>query len=62
MRLSASARAVSMMIGTFDDWRIERARSKPLSPGIITSRIKRSKCSPDSFARASAALIAVVTR
>ena len=35
---------------------------KPFSPGIITSRINRSKCSPSSLARASLALIAVVTR
>ena len=62
MRASASWRAVSMMIGTVDDFRMKRARSKPVSPGIMTSRISRSKCSPSSFARASLALIAVVTR
>ena len=40
---------------------MNRARSKPVSPGIITSRISRSKCRPLSLARASFALIAVVT-
>ena len=32
---------------------MKRARSKPVSPGIITSRIRRSKCRPSSLARAS---------
>ena len=62
MRLSASWRAVSMRIGTEDEERMNRAKSNPVSPGIITSRIKRSKCRPLSLARASLALIAVVTR
>ena len=60
--LPASWRAVSMMIGTDDEVRMKRARSNPVSPGIITSRINRSKCRPSSLARASLALIAVVTR
>ena len=62
MRASASWRAVSMMIGTEDEVRMKRARSNPVSPGIITSRINRSKCRPSSLARASLALAAVVTR
>src|SRR5216683_5580513 len=62
MRLCASTRAVSMMIGTFEDARKSRARLKPVSPGIMTSRISRSKLSPPSLARASAAVSAVVTR
>src|ERR1700722_18458515 len=53
MRASASWRAVSMMIGTDDEVRMKRARSNPVSPGIITSRIKRSKCRPSSLARAA---------
>ncbi len=32
---------------------MKRARSKPVSPGIMTSRIRRSKCRPSSLARAS---------
>src|SRR5262249_18426418 len=51
-----------MMIGTFDPERRWRASSNPVSPGIITSRINRSKLSPSSFARASAAASALVTR
>ena len=62
MRLSASPRAVSIRIGTLDDVRSVRANSKPVSPGIITSRIRRSKRKPSSLARASAAVSAVVTR
>ena len=62
MRLCASSRAVSMTIGTLEDARRSRARSKPVSPGIMTSRISRSKRRPASLARASAAVSAVVTR
>src|ERR1700674_2047814 len=62
MRLSASSRAVSIRIGTLEETRMARARSKPVSPGIITSRIKRSKLRPPSLARASPAVSAVVTR
>jgi len=62
MRLSFSSRAVSIRIGTAEVCRIERARSNPVSPGIITSRMSRSKCSASSLSRASAALCAVVTR
>ena len=46
MRLSASSRAVSIRIGTLEDVRRSRAKSKPVSPGIITSRISRSKRRP----------------
>ena len=59
---SASCRAVSITIGTEDEVRMKRARSKPVSPGIMTSRIKRSKCRPKSLERASLALAAVETR
>jgi len=62
MRLTGSSRAVSIRIGTFEDERSERANSKPVSPGIITSRIIKSKRRPASLARASAADSAVVTR
>ena len=41
---------------------LARARSKPFSPGIMTSRMSRSKCRPSSLARASRAVSAVVTR
>jgi hypothetical protein len=51
-----------MMIGTEEEVRMNRASSKPVSPGIMTSRINRSKCRPSSLARASFALDAVVTR
>src|SRR2546430_475533 len=54
MRLSFSARAVSIRIGTPESLRIDLARSKPVSPGIITSRMSRSKRSPSSLARALA--------
>ena len=53
MRLSFSSRAVSMRIGTADPARIALARSKPFSPGIMTSRMRRSKLSPSSLALAS---------
>ena len=36
--------------------------AKPFSPGIMTSRIRRSKLRPSSFALASRAVSAVVTR
>ena len=62
MRLSAASRAVSIRIGTLDVPRSDLAKSKPFSPGIITSRMSRSKLSPLSLARASAAVSAVVTR
>ena len=39
-----------------------RASSKPVSPGIITSRIEQVEAQAASLARASAALSAVVTR
>ena len=39
-----------------------RVRSRPLSPGIITSSTTRSKAKLASLARASAASPAVVTR
>jgi hypothetical protein len=42
--------------------RIDRANSTPLSPGIITSRMSRSKLRPPNFARACDAESAVVTR
>src|SRR5262249_25640759 len=62
MRFSASSRAVSIRIGTPEAERMPRTRSKPVSPGIMTSRISRSKLSPPSLALASAAVSAVVTR
>ncbi len=62
MRLAFSSSAVSIKIGTVDDCRIVWASLKPLSPGIMTSRIKRSKLRPASMARASAALRAVLMR
>ena len=62
MRLSAASRAVSIRIGTLDEPRSDLAKSKPDSPGIITSRMSRSKLRPLSLARASAAVSAVVTR
>ena len=44
MRLSAASRAVSIRIGTSSEApRIDLAKSKPDSPGIITSRMSRSK-------------------
>ncbi len=62
MRLSFSSRAVSMRIGTAELRRIALAKSKPVSPGIITSSTRRSNFRPSSLARASDALSAVVTR
>src|SRR5471030_1805388 len=56
MRLSAASRAVSIRIGTPEVPRIALARSKPDSPGIITSRMSRSKLKPINLARASAGL------
>jgi len=53
MRLSAASRAVSIRIGTLDVPRSDFAKSKPFSPGIITSRMSRSKLRPLSLARAS---------
>ncbi len=46
MRLSAASRAVSIRIGTLDEPRSDLAKSKPFSPGIITSRMSRSKLKP----------------
>ena len=57
MRLSAPSRAVSIRIGTLEVVRIDLANSKPVSPGIITSRISRSKLRPLSLARAVAAAV-----
>jgi len=54
--------AVSIRIGTVDRVRSDFANSKPVSPGMVTSRIRRSKLSPSSLARASATASAVVTR
>jgi len=62
MRLSFSSRAVSMRIGMAEPVRMARAKSKPFSPGIITSRMRRSKLRLSSLARASRELSAVVTR
>ena len=62
MRLSAASRAVSIRIGTAEVWRMSRANSKPVSPGIITSRMSRSKLRLASLARAIAALSAVLMR
>ena len=62
MRFSASSYEVSIRIGTPEPLRMARTSSKPFSPGIITSRISRSKLSPPSLPRASAAVSAVVTR
>ena len=54
--------ALAMKLAGLQTARIARARSKPDSPGIITSRINRSNLRPSSLARASAAVCAVVTR
>ena len=62
MRLCASSRAVSIRIGTVDEARMARARSKPFSPGIMTSSTSRSNFRPASLARASFAVSAVETR
>ena len=62
MRLSAASRAVSIRIGTAEVSRIDLANSKPVSPGIMTSRISRSKLRLASLARAIAALSAVEMR
>ena len=62
IRLSFSSRAVNIKIGTAEEARSVRAKSKPLSPGIITSRISKSNFSPSSLARASCAVSAVETR
>jgi hypothetical protein len=62
IRLSFSSRAVSIRTGTADPTRSARTKSKPLSPGIMTSRMSRSNLRPSSFARASAAVSAVETR
>ena len=63
MRLSASSRAVSIRIGTPEVSRSERAKSKPVSPGIITSRISRSKLRPFELgARVGGASPPCVTR
>ena len=61
-RSFASARAVSMMIGTIDVSRIQPASEKPFSPGIITSSTKPSKIIVAIRARASAPSRAVETR
>ena len=60
--LNAEPDSRSCTQGTDEAVRMKRARSKPVSPGIMTSRISRSKFNPSNFARASCALIAVVTR
>ena len=62
MRLSVSAFAVSIRIGTAEVSRSDFASWKPVSPGIITSSTSRSNDRLSSLARASAALSAVVTR
>ena len=62
IRLSFSSRAVSIRIGTVDEVRMALTRSNPFSPGIITSRIRRSNFKPKSLARASCAVSAVETR
>ena len=62
MRLAAASRAVSIRIGTAEVWRMDLANSKPVSPGIITSRMRRSKLRLASLARAIAALSAVLMR
>src|SRR5665213_14551 len=62
MRLSAASRAVSIRIGTLEVPRNDLAKSKPFSPGIITSRMSRSKLKPLSLARASAAVSPVRKR
>src|SRR5690348_5446513 len=51
-----------MRMGTLELPRIALAKSNPDSPGIITSRMRRSKRNPLSLARASVAVSAVVTR
>ena len=55
-------RAVSMQIGMLEIDLRSRASSRPLSPGIITSRMTTSKARPRMDARAVAASVAVVTR
>ncbi len=62
MRSSASALAVSIRIGTVEFSRTDFVRSKPLSPGIITSSTRRSKAKLFISARAPAASTAAVTR
>ena len=57
--------AVTMMTGNSDRARDSRRRlsvSSPLMPGIITSRMRRSKLRLASLARAIAALSAVLMR
>ena len=53
MRCSGSARAVSMQMGMRALAFRSRASSRPLSPGIITSRITTSNARPRMAARAS---------
>src|SRR6266851_3008860 len=62
MRSSASAMAVSRRIGVRLVFRNDRVKSKPFSPGIMTSRTTRSNSMLASLPRASAASPAIVTR
>src|SRR5579885_2700689 len=60
--IGADFQAFDAVLGLVEVVRMLCAKSKPLPPGIITSRMSRSNFSPASLARASAAVSAVETR